>query len=68
MSYAMLTICPAGVLFVRRDIKPENVVLTADLREVRLLDFGLSRPTDPVTRPLVRGRAGYVKTLTGSGE
>lgn len=48
----------AGV--VHRDIKPENVVLTASLRDVRLLDFGLSRTTDPITRPLVRGRAGCV--------
>jgi serine/threonine protein kinase len=48
---------------VHRDLKPSNVFLTP--HGVKLLDFGLARPSDPTDRTLGVAAAGTELTRTG---
>lgn len=48
----------AGV--VHRDIKPGNVMITPDGRDIRLLDFGISKLPDPESRDSADTREGAI--------
>jgi serine/threonine protein kinase len=58
--------------YVHRDVKPENVVLSADFAKVKLIDFNRAMPIQQFTKGTVRGTDGYypdwTKELDGSSK
>jgi serine/threonine protein kinase len=67
MALGLVTVHAQGV--VHRDIKPDNVMLTAT-GELKLMDFGAARQTGNLTRSTVQvlGTLGYLPPEQGRGQ